>query len=78
VASEYLRKWGGLGGIATRNRYGNDFYREIRKKRKRYLKGYITTKTKQRIRQQAIRQAKTEPNWAIAELWKAVAKNWEP
>ena len=36
------------GGIATRNRYGSQFYREIRKKRKYYPKGYITKKTKER------------------------------
>jgi hypothetical protein len=45
---EHLRKWGRLGGIATRNRYGNEFYREIRKKRKHHLKHYVTQKTKQK------------------------------
>ncbi len=28
------------GGIATRNRYGNEFFRQIRKKRRYYRKGY--------------------------------------
>jgi hypothetical protein len=37
------------GGIATRNRCGNEFFREIRKKRKPYLKGYVTKKTEERI-----------------------------
>ena len=38
------------GGIATRNRYGNEFFRQIRKKRRYYRKGYITRKTKERLR----------------------------
>ena len=65
------------GGIATRNRYGSEFYREIRKKRKYYQKGYITKRTKERIRQWALREAKAERNWGIAALWQAVAKSWE-
>jgi hypothetical protein len=46
--------------------------------RKYYPKGYMTRKTKVRIRENAVRQAKTAPNFAIAELWRAVARNWEP
>jgi hypothetical protein len=42
------------GGIATRNRYGNDLYRVIRKFRKYYAKGYLTRKTKQRLREEAL------------------------
>jgi hypothetical protein len=74
---EHLREWGRLGGIATRTRHGNEFFREIRKKRTYYFKGYMTRKTKQRLRAEALQHVKTEKNWAIAELWKAVAKTWE-
>ena len=48
------------GGIATRNRYGSQFYREIRKLRRTYWKGYMTKKTKERLRQWAMREAKAE------------------
>ena len=65
------------GGIATRNRYGSEFYREIRKKRKYYLKGYITKKTKERLRQWAIREAKAEKNPALAAIWRVQATVWE-
>jgi hypothetical protein len=58
-----------LGGIATRNRYGNEFYREIRKKRKRYLKHYVTQKTKQKRLQMMVDLYNAESNpftrWAI-------------
>jgi hypothetical protein len=75
---EHFREWGRLGGKATRERHGNEFFREIWKMRKYYPKGYMTRKTKVRIRENAVRQAKTAPNFAIAELWRAVARNWEP
>ncbi len=65
------------GGIATRNRYGNEFFRQIRKKRRYYRKGYITRKTKERLREEAIQHVKAEKNWAIAALWRGVAKTWE-
>ena len=45
-SSECFREWGRIGGIETRTRYGKKFYREIRKKRKYYKKGYLTRKTK--------------------------------
>jgi hypothetical protein len=64
------------GGIATRNRYGSDFFREIRKRRKSYPKGYITKKTKQRILNDAIQHMKTEENWALKHLWRSVALNF--
>jgi hypothetical protein len=67
---DHLQEWARLGGIATRNRYGNEFFREIRNKRTRYKKGYITQKTKARKRKEALQHLKTEKNWAIAELWK--------
>ena len=63
------------GGIATRNRYGNEFFREIRKKRRYYAKGYITKKTKQRIREDALQNAKTAP-WPLKELWLAIAQSY--
>jgi hypothetical protein len=64
------------GGIATRNRYGNQFFREIRKKRRHYLKGYITAKTKERIREDALQKAQSEPNWGLRSLWCAVAREF--
>src|SRR5437870_2081803 len=45
---EQRSNWARKGGIATRARHGNDFYREIRKSRKRYRTGYLTRKTKGR------------------------------
>ena len=65
------------GGIATRDRYGSEFYRAIRKLRKTYYKGYITKRTKERLRQWAIREAKEEKSPALAALWQAEAKSWE-
>ncbi len=76
--SEHFREWGRLGGKATSARHGTEFFREIRKMRENYPKGYMTRKTKARIRENALRQAKTAPNFAIAELWRAVAGEWEP
>ena len=43
---ESLQVMARLGGIATRNRYGNEFFRKIRKKRWGYPKGYVTKKTR--------------------------------
>src|ERR1700740_869108 len=63
------------GGIATRNRYGNDFFREIRKRRSHYLKVHITRKTKERIRQEALRNEKTA-HWAIKAMWLSVAREF--
>ena len=76
---ECFREWGRLGGIGTRARYGKKFYREIRKERKYYKKGYLTRKTKMRLRKKYDRlasKASKENNSAIAELWKSVAKNF--
>ena len=64
------------GGIATRNRYGSAFFREIRKQRKSYPIGYITKKTKQRIQEDAIQHMNTEENWALKHLWRSVARNF--
>ena len=75
---EHFMEWGRLGGKATRDRHGIGFFREIRKLRECYPKGYMTRKTKARIRENALRQAKTAPNVAFAELWRAIARNWEP
>ena len=65
------------GGIATRNRYGSEFYRQIRKLRKTYWTGYTTKKTKERLRQWALREAKTEKNPALAAIWRVQATAWE-
>jgi len=66
---EHLREWARLGGIATRTRHGNEFFREIRKLRKYYLKGYITRKTKQKMLQMMVDMYKSESNsfarWAM-------------
>jgi len=75
---EHFREWGRLGGMATRARHGTEFFREIRKMREYYPKGYMTRKTKARLREEALQQAKTSPTFAIAELWRAVAKDWDP
>jgi hypothetical protein len=64
------------GGIATRNRYGKEFFREIRKKRTYYPKGYMTKKTKQRMYEDCIKNANTT-HWALKELWLAVAQGFE-
>jgi uncharacterized protein len=47
---EKRKEWARLGGIATRTRHGNDFYCEIRKLRKYYLKEYLTRQTDERLR----------------------------
>jgi hypothetical protein len=76
---EHFREWGRIGGIETRTRYGNKFYREIRKKRTYYKKGYLTKKTKLRLRKKYERlaiKASKEQNPAIAGLWKASAKEF--
>lgn len=75
--AEHRREWGRLGGLATKNRHGSEFFREIRKKRTTYYKGYMTTKTKTRLHKEALEHAKAEKNWAITELWKAIAREWE-
>jgi hypothetical protein len=75
---DWLREWGRLGGIETRTRYGNKFYREIRAKQKYYKKGYQTRKTKKRWQTKCERFASKEHNPAIAELWKAAAKHFTP
>lgn len=64
------------GGIATRNRYGNEFFREIRKRRKNYAKGYMTRKTKQRMREFCLQNAKTA-HWAVKNLWLSLARDYE-
>ena len=77
-SKESLQAMAREGGIATRNRYGNDIYRVIRKIRKYYAKGYITQKTKTRLREEALQHAEAEKDWAVASLWKAVARTWTP
>jgi hypothetical protein len=66
---EHLREWGRLGGITTRMRHGNEFFRKIRKLRKFYLKGYVTRKTKQKMHQMMVDMYRAESNpfarWAM-------------
>jgi hypothetical protein len=64
------------GGIATRNRYGNEFFREIRKKRRYYRKGYTNIRTRRRIRDEALQKAKREQNPIVKYLWPLII-NWE-
>ncbi len=74
---EHRREWGRLGGTATRNRYGSEFYRAIRRRRVTYREpGYITRRTKVRLRNEALNNLKTEENWGIRELWRAMARGW--
>jgi hypothetical protein len=76
---EHFREWGRLGGIETLVRHGKKFYRDIRKKRKYYKKGYLTRKTKMRLRKKCERlaiKANKENNSAIAGLWKVEAKEF--
>jgi hypothetical protein len=51
---ERRKEWARLGGIATRTRHGNDFYREIRKLRKYYPKECLTRKAEERLRQMLV------------------------
>jgi hypothetical protein len=73
-SSSCLQAMARAGGIATRTRHGNEFFREIRKMRTHYLQGYITRKTKDLLRQEALQHAKTEKDWGIASLWSGIAK----
>jgi len=78
-SSECFREWGRLGGIETRTRYGKKFYSVIRGKRKYYKKGYLTRKTKSRLRKKYERlasKASKEQNSAIAGLWKSAAEEF--
>jgi hypothetical protein len=78
-SSDCFREWGRVGGIETRTRYGKKFYQEIRKKRQYYKKGYLTRKTKMRLRKKYERlasKASKEQNSAIAGLWKVAAKEF--
>lgn len=72
---DHRREWGRLGGIATRNRYGREFFRRIRQGRFTYKEpGYITKKTKIRLRKEALENLKNEENWGIRALWRATAR----
>jgi hypothetical protein len=72
-----FREWGRKGGIETLVRHGTKFYSEIRKKRKYYKKGYLTQRTKVRLRRKyerlAVRASK-EDNPTISALWQVAAK----
>jgi hypothetical protein len=69
----HRREWGRLGGFASKSR--SDCFRLIRKRRFTYRKGYVTNKTKLRVRNEALQNLKTEENWAIKELWRTVWKS---
>ena len=72
-SAEQRSNWARKGGIATQARYGNDFYREIRKLRKRYRKGYLMQKTKERLRETFERLASDEAGSGLASLWEFLA-----
>jgi hypothetical protein len=73
---EHFREWGRLGGIETWVRHGNAFYREIRKKRKYYRKGYWTRKTIMRLRRKCEREARKAKGGPTAWLWKVAAEGF--
>ena len=72
-SAEQRSNWARKGGIATRSRYGNDFYQEIRKLRKRYRKGYLTRKTKERLGETFKRRAEDEAYSGVGALWNFLA-----
>jgi hypothetical protein len=51
-SEEHLVEWGRRGGLAVRKLYGRNYYREIRRLRTYYRRGYLTRKTKQRIQKE--------------------------
>jgi hypothetical protein len=63
-SAEERSEWAQRGGKATHERYGNHFYRKIRKLRKTYRKGYLTKKSKERHRKWLERLANTDPGFA--------------
>jgi len=54
----------------------NEFFREIRKKRKDYRRGYTNIRTRRRIREDALQKAKEEQNPIIKYLWLELAR-WQ-
>lgn len=73
---EHFREWGRVGGIETWVRHGKKFYREIRKKRTFYLKGYRQPKTIRRLKKYCERMARKQKGLATASLWRALAKDF--
>jgi hypothetical protein len=73
---EHLREWGRLGGIETWTRYGNKFYREIRKKRKYYQKNYRKPKTIRRLEKYCERMARKEQGSVMGYAWKWLAEQF--
>jgi hypothetical protein len=73
---EHFREWGRLGGIETWCRYGNKFYREIRKRRKYYEKNYFTRKTIMRLRRRCEREARKAKGGPTAWLWKLAGEGF--
>jgi general stress protein YciG len=71
---EWFREWGRLGGIATWTRYGNRFYRDIRKKRQYYQKHYVSRKTKLRTKRFCERMARKAQGSAMSYLWKSMVE----
>jgi hypothetical protein len=73
---EHFREWGRRGGIATWVRHGAKFYREIRKKRKYYRKGYWTRKTIMRMLRRCEREARKAQGLPSGLIWKAAAEEF--
>lgn len=59
---ECLQAMAREGGVATRERHGSQFFKEIRKRRKSYRKGYLTQKTKEKLHQMVVDMYKAESN----------------
>lgn len=75
LSPECLKAMAREGGLATLERYGNEHFKEIRKKRRYYKKGYITARTKARVHREALQNAKETPG-PLRYLWLAVANNF--
>lgn len=73
---EELTTWARAGGHATRERYGKDYYREIRKLRTEYRKGYVNRKTKEKQRAMYNRLANSGSD-PISAVWRFLANKTE-
>jgi len=72
----WFREWVRLGGIETWVRYGSKFYREIRKKRKCYRKGFWTRKTIMQLRRKCEREARKARGLPSGLVWKTAAEEF--
>lgn len=75
LTSEVRRAIAQRGGIVTLSRHGHEFYRRIRKLRTYYPT--ITERTKKRIRENAVENARTA-HPALQSMWLSVAREFSP